>query len=111
MDINENGNLSQPYPEDAGAKQAQDDEIFQRARLVNCGYFMQIILGGTYNGQTIFFIRLTGFDIDYVGAILGLVRDGSDWRLDPLMVRWLKVIPFARLLMTIPPCSIDHTRH
>ena len=23
---------------------------------------------------------------DYVGAILGLVRDGSDWRLDPLMV-------------------------
>lgn len=24
--------------------------------------------------------------LDYVGAILGLVRDGSDWRLDPLMV-------------------------
>ena len=24
---------------------------------------------------------------DYVGAILGLVRDRSDWRLDPLMVR------------------------
>lgn len=23
---------------------------------------------------------------DYVGAILGLVRDGSPWRLDPLMV-------------------------
>jgi hypothetical protein len=23
---------------------------------------------------------------DYVGGILGLVRDGSDWRLDPLMV-------------------------
>ena len=23
---------------------------------------------------------------DYVGAILGLVRDESDWRLDPLMV-------------------------
>ncbi|KAJ7176578.1 heme peroxidase [Mycena filopes] len=44
----------------------QDDEIFNRARLVNCGYFMQIILG------------------DYVGAILGLVRDGYSWRLDPL---------------------------
>jgi len=26
------------------------------------------------------------FCLDYVGAILGLVRDGSDWRLDPLMV-------------------------
>ncbi|TEB25040.1 heme peroxidase [Coprinellus micaceus] len=47
--------------------EAQDEEIFQRARLVNCGYFMHIILG------------------DYVGAILGLVRDGSSWRLDPLM--------------------------
>jgi linoleate 10R-lipoxygenase len=23
---------------------------------------------------------------DYVGAILGLARDGSSWRLDPLMV-------------------------
>ena len=53
------------------AKKAQDDEIFHRTRLVNCGYFMHIILG------------------DYVGAILGLVRDGSDWRLDPLMVRFL----------------------
>ena len=42
---------------------AQDEELFQRARLVNCGFFMQIILG------------------DYVGAILGLVRDGYSWRL------------------------------
>ncbi|KAH9475928.1 Linoleate 10R-lipoxygenase [Psilocybe cubensis] len=67
LDINENGNLMKPYPEDAAPKQAQDEEIFQRARMVNCGFFMQIILG------------------DYVGAILGLVRDGSDWRLDPLM--------------------------
>ncbi|KAL5504779.1 hypothetical protein ACEPAH_7442 [Sanghuangporus vaninii] len=47
-------------------KKAQDDEIFSRARLVNCGWFMQVILG------------------DYVGAILGLVRDGCEWRLDPL---------------------------
>ncbi|KAL0563971.1 hypothetical protein V5O48_018086 [Marasmius crinis-equi] len=51
---------------DAGKKE-QDDEIFNRARLVNSGYFVQIILG------------------DYVGAILGQVRDGHDWRLDPLM--------------------------
>ncbi|CAK5262276.1 unnamed protein product [Mycena citricolor] len=49
---------------------AQDDEIFNRARLVNCGYFMQIILG------------------DYVGAILGLVRDDRDprkWTFDGLV--------------------------
>ncbi|KAF9004668.1 heme peroxidase [Cyathus striatus] len=65
--INERGNLVSPPPEDPEARQKQDDEIFHRSRLVNCGYFMQIILG------------------DYVGAILGLVRDGSSWRLDPLM--------------------------
>ncbi|KDR70288.1 hypothetical protein GALMADRAFT_255194 [Galerina marginata CBS 339.88] len=67
LDINENGNFSKTFPTDPAARQAQDDEIFHRSRLVNCGYFMQIILG------------------DYVGAILGLVRDGSDWRLNPLM--------------------------
>ena len=49
-------------------KRLQDDEIFSRSRLVNCGFFMQIILG------------------DYVGAILGLVRDGLSWRLKPLEV-------------------------
>lgn len=68
LNINENGNLRSPPPEDEKSRLAQDDEIFHRARLVNCGYFMHIILG------------------DYVGAILGLVRDESDWRLDPLMV-------------------------
>ncbi|CAA7270854.1 unnamed protein product [Cyclocybe aegerita] len=64
-DINENGNYNQNPQGDA--IMLQDDEIFHRARLVNCGYFMQIILG------------------DYVGAILGLVRDETDWRLNPLM--------------------------
>lgn len=47
---------------------AQDDEIFNRARLVNTAFFMQVILR------------------DYVGVILGMVRDGSTWRLDPLEV-------------------------
>ena len=63
--INENGNFDNPPPTDSDA---QDEEIFQRARLVNTGLFMQLILR------------------DYVGAILGLARDGSSWRLDPLMV-------------------------
>lgn len=68
MDINERGNFINPAPTDKQKLAAQDDEIFHRARLVNCGFFMQVILG------------------DYVGAILGLVRDGSTWRLDPLQV-------------------------
>ncbi|KAI0302469.1 heme peroxidase [Russula brevipes] len=64
LSINEGGNYK-PLPLSDPA--AQDEEIFQRARLVNTGYFVQIILR------------------DYVGAILGLARDGSPWRLDPLM--------------------------
>ncbi|KAJ7705297.1 heme peroxidase [Mycena rosella] len=64
-EINEHGTYKKEFKDDAD-KLAQDDEIFNRARLVNCGYFMQIILG------------------DYVGAILNLVRDGYSWRLDPL---------------------------
>ena len=66
--INENGNVENPPPTDKRACGIQDEEIFQRARLVNTGLFMQVILR------------------DYVGAILGLARDGSSWRLDPLMV-------------------------
>ena len=67
LSINENGNFKNPPPTDSHARD-QDEEIFQRARLVNTGLFMQLILR------------------DYVGAILGLARDGSSWRLDPLMV-------------------------
>ncbi|KAF7368716.1 hypothetical protein MVEN_00196300 [Mycena venus] len=64
LEINENRTYKKDFQSNA-EKTVQDDEIFNRARLVNCGYFMQIILG------------------DYVGAILGLVRDGYSWRLDP----------------------------
>ncbi|KXN88689.1 Linoleate 10R-lipoxygenase [Leucoagaricus sp. SymC.cos] len=68
LEINEWGYFKDPSTiDDSEQKKMQDDEIFHRTRLINCGYFMHIILG------------------DYVGAILGLVRDGSDWRLDPLM--------------------------
>ncbi|KAI0051062.1 heme peroxidase [Auriscalpium vulgare] len=66
LSINERGNLSNPPPQDEARRLVQDEEIFQRARLVNSGFFVQIIFG------------------DYVGAILGLVRDGLSWRLDPL---------------------------
>jgi linoleate 10R-lipoxygenase len=71
LSINEYGKFKCPPPSDQTARDAQDEEIFQRARLVNTGYFMQVILK------------------DYVGAILGLARDGSAWRLDPLAVSWV----------------------
>jgi linoleate 10R-lipoxygenase len=67
LSINENGNFKNPPPT-GPSRATQDEEIFQRARLVNAAYFVQVILR------------------DYVGAILGLARDGSSWRLDPLMV-------------------------
>jgi hypothetical protein len=69
LSINERGTFNKDPATLVGqALVDQDEEIFQRTRLVNTGYFMQIILR------------------DYVGSILGLVRDGSPWRLDPLMV-------------------------
>ena len=72
LSINEKGNFVDPPPSNEDhSRKAQDEEIFQRARLVNTAYFMQVILR------------------DYVGAILGLARDGSSWRLDPLAVSWM----------------------
>ncbi|KZT65024.1 linoleate diol synthase [Daedalea quercina L-15889] len=43
----------------------QEEEIFQTARLINCGWFATVVFS------------------DYFCAILGLVRDGSSWSLDP----------------------------
>jgi linoleate 10R-lipoxygenase len=62
LDINEWGTYSNPAEENR--RIAQDDEIFNRAKLVNCGFFIQIVLG------------------DYVGGILGFSRDGNPWRLN-----------------------------
>ena len=44
---------------------AQDEEIFQTARLVNCAWFAGVVFS------------------DYFSAILGLVRNGSSWSLEP----------------------------
>ena len=43
----------------------QDEEIFQIARLINCGWFANVVFS------------------DYFSAILGLVRMGISWSLDP----------------------------
>ncbi|KAH7911753.1 heme peroxidase [Hygrophoropsis aurantiaca] len=66
LSINECGIFVFPPPLEDADRTAQCDEIFHRARLVNTAFFMQIILS------------------DYVGSILGLVRDGLTWRLNPL---------------------------
>lgn len=66
--LNERGTFKDPATLAEKERVAQDDELFARARLVNTAYFCQVIFG------------------DYVGAILGLTRDGLSWRLDPLAV-------------------------
>ena len=77
LDINEWGTYKNPVPTDKEKCLTQDDEIFHRARLVNSALFIQIILG------------------DYVGAILGLVRDGLPWRLNPLEVSSKSILHFT----------------
>ena len=47
----------------------QDEDIFQTARLINCGWFVAVIFS------------------DYLNSILGLVRQGSTWCLNPFGVR------------------------
>lgn len=57
-----------PNPNEIGSKEQrkkQDDEVFGTARLVNCNYFVQMILH------------------DYLQSILGSVQADSDWSLDP----------------------------
>ena len=63
--INENGRWSDPPPTDPKALAQQDEEIFQTARLVNCGHFMALIFG------------------DYVAGFLGLPRSGNSWSMNP----------------------------
>lgn len=66
LEINENKIFVNPPPTEEKAMKKQDDDLFNTARLVNSGFFMQTILA------------------DYLAAILGLVREGNSWALDPL---------------------------
>ncbi|TFK61201.1 heme peroxidase [Pluteus cervinus] len=68
LKINERGLWSDPPPADPAARQLQDEQIFQTAKLVNCGHFMSLIMG------------------DYVAGFLGL-SEGNAWNLpafDPI---------------------------
>ncbi|KAJ1305568.1 hypothetical protein OPQ81_000568 [Rhizoctonia solani] len=65
LKINEQKRWSDPPPEDPNKCAEQDEEIFQTARLINCGSFMSVTFG------------------DYVAGFLGLTRDGSSWSMKP----------------------------
>ncbi|GJJ14559.1 hypothetical protein Clacol_008824 [Clathrus columnatus] len=65
LNINERKRWSNPPPDDPAKRALQDEEIFQTARLVNCGHFMAMIFG------------------DYVAGFLGLGRDGNSWSMNP----------------------------
>ncbi|KAI0079537.1 heme peroxidase [Panus rudis PR-1116 ss-1] len=65
LQINERGRWTDPPPEDPTKRADQDEEIFQTARLVNCGHYMSTIFG------------------DYVAGFLGLGREGNSWSMNP----------------------------
>lgn len=63
LTINEGGRFTSGHGKDA--ERNQDEDLFQTARLITCGLYINIIL------------------IDYVRTILNLNRTNSDWNLDP----------------------------
>jgi len=65
FDINERGTYQDVSKLSGAALAAQEEDLFQTARLVNCGWFGTVIFS------------------DYVSCILGLVRLGSNWSLNP----------------------------
>lgn len=74
LQLNERGTWVDPdlIPKDEPQRQnkliQQEEEIFQTARLINCGWFATVVFS------------------DYFCSILGLVRDGSSWSLNPFEV-------------------------
>ncbi|KDN34438.1 hypothetical protein RSAG8_12470, partial [Rhizoctonia solani AG-8 WAC10335] len=65
MKKNEQRRWRDPPPLAAEERLAQDEEIFQTARLINCASFMSVVLN------------------DYVAGFLGVAREGSTWNMEP----------------------------
>jgi hypothetical protein len=63
LKINERRRWSDPVPSDPNLLALQDEEIFQTAKLINCGHFMSAIFG------------------DYVAGFLGS-SEGCNWNMD-----------------------------
>jgi linoleate 10R-lipoxygenase len=73
LEINERGTFVDPStltgdPQKNARLLAQEEELFQTARLINCGWFGSVVFS------------------DYFSCILGLVRDGNNWSLNPFGV-------------------------
>lgn len=74
LEINERGTyvdpdqLSPDIPASKAQLLAQEEELFQTARLINCGWFGSVVFS------------------DYFSCILGLVRGGNNWSLSPFGV-------------------------
>lgn len=64
-EINESGRFTKPDESDTTAYATWDNDLFQTARLVTCGLYINIVLK------------------DYVRTILNLNRTDSQWSLDP----------------------------
>ncbi|KAG7444916.1 heme peroxidase [Guyanagaster necrorhizus] len=73
-EINEHGIYVGPSELSEEDTRKQDEELFQTARLVNCGWFGTVVFS------------------DYFSCILGLVREGSSWSLSPFGARALSAI-------------------
>lgn len=74
FEINEKGTFVDPTTLGSSSPQllAQEEELFQTARLINCGWFGSVVFS------------------DYFSSILGLVRQGSSWSLNPFGVSVLE---------------------
>lgn len=95
LEINERGTyadpatLSKDVPEQNVKLLAQEESIFQTARLINCGWFgmgQSLFAIFTSSAQT-YWAPLVVFS-DYFSTILGLVRYGNSWSLTPFDVRY-----------------------
>ena len=87
FEINERGTYQDPSTLTPDKCTHQDEKIFQTACLINCGWFM--------HSESCLAFRLYSSIADkiciiksfyYLSAILGLVREGSTWTLNPFDV-------------------------
>ncbi|GAA5940886.1 hypothetical protein JCM1841_000416 [Sporobolomyces salmonicolor] len=65
LEINQNGQFQPVESLDDAGKKKQDEDLFQVARLVNCGWFLQVVFQ------------------DYIRVILNVNRTDSTWSLVP----------------------------
>jgi linoleate 10R-lipoxygenase len=83
--INERETFENPPPADKDKLVQQEEEIFQTARLINCAWF-----GAGKHKFTLLGCHLVDhFPVvfsDYFSTILGLVRYGNSWSLQPFEV-------------------------